>query len=113
MRDGTRLGGDVYRPKAMPTSWQAPDQRSVEGFMLTYTSDVLEEPLRVVGPIKAVLYALSAAPDTDWVVRLCDVWPDGRSVDICDGLIRARYRESFEREEMLVPGQIYRYDAVR
>ena len=73
--------------------------------MLTYTSDALDEPLRVVGPVKAVLHAPSSAPDTDWVVRLCDVWPDGRSVDICDGTLRARYRESFEREALLNQGR--------
>lgn len=86
------------------------DHRSVEGRMLTYTSDVLERDLSVIGPVKAVLYSLSSAPDTDWVVRLCDVWPDGRSMWVCDGILRARYRNSFEREELMVPGQIYRFE---
>ena len=64
----------------------------------------------MIGPIKAILYAASSAPDTDWVVRLCDVWPDGRSVRVCDGIIRARYRNSLAREELLTPGQVYRYE---
>jgi len=86
------------------------DHRSVEGRMLTYTSAVLERDLTVVGPVQAVLYGLSSAPDTDWMVRLCDVWPDGQSMSVCDGVLRARYRNSLEREELLIPGQIYRFE---
>ena len=86
------------------------DHRSVEAKMLTYTSDALEKDLTVIGPVKAVLYALSSAPDTDWVVRLCDVWPDGRSMSVCDGILRARYRDSLERPETTVPGRIYRFE---
>ena len=78
--------------------------------MLTYTSDVLEQDVTVVGPVKAILYALSSAPDTDWVVRLCDVWPDGRSMSVCDGILRARYRNSLARAELLTPGQLYRLE---
>jgi putative CocE/NonD family hydrolase len=78
--------------------------------MLTYTSAVLQQDLTVVGPVKAVLYGLSSAPDTDWVVRLCDVWPDGRSMWVCDGILRARYRNSLAREELMVPGQIYQFE---
>lgn len=86
------------------------DHRPVEGRMLTYTSDVLEQDLTLIGPLKGVLYALSSAPDTDWVMRLCDVWPDGRSMSVCDGILRSRYRNSSEREELLAPGQIYRFE---
>jgi putative CocE/NonD family hydrolase len=86
------------------------DCRSIEGRVLTYTSEVLERDLTVIGPVKAVLYGRSSARDTDWVVRLCDVWPDGRSMSVCDGILRARYRESFEREELMVPGQVHRFE---
>jgi putative CocE/NonD family hydrolase len=86
------------------------DYRSLEGRMLTYTSEPLEQPIRVVGPVKAALYGLSSVPDTDWVVRLCDVWPDGRSMSVCDGILRARYSSSTEYEELLVPNQVYRFD---
>jgi putative CocE/NonD family hydrolase len=86
------------------------DHRAIEGVMLTYTSEILEQDLIVIGPLKGVLYALSSALDTDWVVRLCDVWPDGRSMWVCDGILRARYRNSIEREELMVPGQIYRFE---
>ena len=78
--------------------------------MLTYTSVPLDRDLPIVGPVKAVLHGLSSAPDTDWIVRLCDVHPDGRSMSVCDGILRARYRNSLERSELMVPGQIYHFD---
>src|SRR5262249_18034258 len=80
------------------------DYRRIEDRVLVYTTEVLADDLHVVGPVTAVLYAASSAPDTDWVVRLCDVWPDGRSISVCDGILRARYRESFERQVLLQPG---------
>ena len=92
-------------PETGPT-----DHRPVEGRMLTYTSDVLKKDLTVVGPVKVVLYGLSSAPDTDWVVRLCDVWQDGRSMSVCDGILRARYRCSLEQPELMAPERIYRFE---
>ncbi len=86
------------------------DHRPVEGKMLTYTLPLLEHDLIVIGPVKAILYAKSSAPDTDWIVRLCDVWPDGRSMSVCDGILRARYRSSFLQPELMQPGQAYRFE---
>jgi putative CocE/NonD family hydrolase len=95
----------ILYPELGPT-----DHRPVEGSMLTYTTALLERDLTVIGPVKAVLHALSSAPDTDWVVRLCDVWPDGRSLSVCDGILRARYRNTLERAELMTPGRIYRFE---
>jgi uncharacterized protein len=78
--------------------------------MLIYTSDPLERDLTVVGPLKAVLYGRSSVPDTDWVIRLCDVWPDGRSLSIRAAIRRARNRSSFEHPEPMTPGQVYRFE---
>lgn len=86
------------------------DHRPVEGRMLTYTSQPLEHDLTVIGPVKAVLYGTSSAPDADWVVRLCDVWPDGRSLSVCDGILRARYRDSLMHPTLLHPGQAYCFE---
>jgi uncharacterized protein len=86
------------------------DHQSIEGQMLTYTSSFLEQDLAVIGPVKAVLYGTSSAPDTDWVVRLCDVWPDGRSMSVCDGILRACYRDSLTNPALMRPGQIYRFE---
>ena len=86
------------------------DYRPIEDRVLVYTSAQLDEDLHVVGPITAVLYGASSAPDTDWVVRLCDVWPDGRSLSVCDGILRARFRESFADPTLMRPGQTYRFE---
>jgi putative CocE/NonD family hydrolase len=53
---------------------------------------------------------MSSAPDTDWVVRLCDVWPDGRSMSVCDGILRARYRDSLAQPTLMHPGEVYRFE---
>ncbi|MEC8992600.1 MAG: CocE/NonD family hydrolase [Candidatus Latescibacterota bacterium] len=86
------------------------DHRSVDELCLTYTSAPLEEEVEVTGPVKAVLFAMSSARDTDWVVRLEDVHPDGLSRNLCDGILRARYHESFEHPQLLAPGKIYRFE---
>jgi putative CocE/NonD family hydrolase len=61
----------------------------------------------VIGPLEVVLYAASSARDTDWMVRLCDVYPDGRSIVVTEGVVRARYRSSVEGEstELLEPDE--------
>jgi uncharacterized protein len=53
-----------------------------------FTSAVLQLPLEVTGRVRCFLHAQSSAPSTDWVVRLCDVHPDGRSYNVCDGILR-------------------------
>ncbi len=58
--------------------------------VLVYTSEPLAEPLEVLGPIAAELFVRSSTPHTDFFVRLCDVHPDGRSINVCDGLLRLR-----------------------
>jgi len=88
------------------------DQRSIEGRpdVLVFTSELLTEPIEVTGRVRARLWASSDAPDTDLFVRLCDVYPDGRSLNICEGRIRARLRESFSKEALLKPGEFYSFD---
>jgi putative CocE/NonD family hydrolase len=89
------------------------DQRVLEARddVLVYTSEPLERDLTVIGPVETVLYAASSARDTDFVVRLCDVYPDGRSIFLTEGIIRARYRLSVEGEstELLEPGEPAEY----
>ena len=78
--------------------------------MLCYTSEVLTEPLDVVGPVSVTLYASSSALDTDWHVRLCDVHPDGSARFLCHGMLRARFHESFEQPKLLEPGEVYKFN---
>jgi hypothetical protein len=74
--------------------------------ILVFTSDVLDTSYAVVGKPIMVLYASSDAYDTDFEVRLCDVYPDGRTILVQDNILKARFRHGFENEELLVPGQI-------
>jgi predicted acyl esterase len=85
------------------------DQRKVENRpdVLLFSTDVLEQPLEVTGRITAKLFVSSDCPDTDFTVKLCDVYPDGRSMLVTDGILRARYHKSFETESLLEPGQVY------
>jgi putative CocE/NonD family hydrolase len=68
----------------------AVDNRSLEARsdVLVYTSDPLTSPLLVLGPVEAELWVGSSLENVDFFVRLCDVWPDGRSINVCDGLQR-------------------------
>ncbi len=85
------------------------DQRCVEsrGDVLVFSTEPLEHPVQVVGRIKAHLYVSSDCRDTDFTVKLTDVYPDGRSILICDGILRARFRDSFEEPSLLEPGTVY------
>lgn len=82
------------------------DQRAVERRtdVLVYTSAPLTEPLEVTGPVKLVLWASSSAPDTDFTAKLVDVTPSGGARNVCDGILRTRYRTSHARPELLEPG---------
>ena len=75
--------------------------------VLTFTTEPLEHDVDVVGKLRSVLYASSSAVDTDFAVRLTDVAPDGRAVQLVNGLLRARYRDLDRGAEPLVPGEIY------
>ena len=74
---------------------------------MTFTSEPLDADLEVTGPVHARLFISSTAADTDFVVRLTDVFPDGRSMLVCDGIQRARYRESNYHPSLLEPGKVY------
>lgn len=66
------------------------DQAAIEARddVCVFTSEPLETDLEVTGRVRASLYVDSSARSTDWVARLCDVHPDGRSFNICDGIVR-------------------------
>jgi putative CocE/NonD family hydrolase len=66
-----------------------------------FTSESLSEPLEVIGNPVARLRLSCSAPDADLIVRLCDVYPDGRSFNICECALRLRFREGMEREVSL------------
>ena len=75
--------------------------------VLVYTSAALDADLRIAGPLRAHLTVSSDAPDTDLVLRLVHVWPDGRSTGIQEGALRLRYRDGFLKPKFMEPGQRY------
>jgi len=88
------------------------DQSSLESRedVLLFSTAPLEQSLEVTGDLKVILYVSSDVPDTDFTAKLTDVYPDGRSMLIADGIIRACYRNSLSRPELMTPGTIYRLE---
>ncbi len=85
------------------------DQTSIENRndVLVFTSDILTEPYEATGPIIAKLFVSSDCPDTDFTVKLTDVYPDGRSMLITDGILRMRNRNGADHWEFMETGEIY------
>lgn len=103
-------GGNHILPMYYPRG--PADQRHIEERhdVLVYTSEPLEASVEVTGPVVAYLYASSSAPDTDFTAKLVDVYPDGRAINIVDGILRARYRDGDEVEPKLIePNIVIRY----
>ena len=106
------IGGPTSLPARMMKMNSGPlDQSRLEerGDVLVYSSDVLEQALEVTGPLVLVLHAATSATDTDFVAKLTDVWPDGSSVILAEGALRARLREGFDREVPVEPDRPYEY----
>jgi putative CocE/NonD family hydrolase len=88
------------------------DYRPVErrDDVLVYTSESLDTARVICGPVRAHLSASSSAVDTDFMVKLIDVWPNGFAQRLTDGMVRARYREGGDRPSLIEPGKIYSFD---
>ncbi len=78
--------------------------------VLTYTTPVLGRDVDVVGPLMFVLHASSSVVDTDFAVRLSDVFPDGRAIQLQSGMLRARFRDLRGEPSLLEPGEVYRLE---
>lgn len=85
------------------------DQRGIEARadVLVYTSDPLPDDLEVTGSIRPTLFVSSSAKDTDFTVKLVDVHPDGTAYNVDDTILRARYRNGYDREEFMRAGEVY------
>ncbi|MBD3228570.1 MAG: CocE/NonD family hydrolase [Candidatus Lokiarchaeota archaeon] len=90
------------------------DQRPVEvengslrDDVLLFQSEVLENPYTIEGDLQANLIINSNCTDTDFVVKLCDIYPDGRRMLIIDSALTARYRENLTTENFLMSNQTY------
>ena len=84
--------------------------------VLTFTSAVLTQAVEVTGPVTATIWASSDALDTDFTAALVDVEPaaedgeEGRPIILCEGIVRARFRNGTDNPEMMAPGEIYEFD---
>ena len=87
------------------------DRRPVErrDDVLVYTSERLSQDVEVTGPIMLTLYAASSASDTDFSGTLVDVHPGGKAIIISEGIVRARFRDSYESPTLLEPSKVYQF----
>jgi uncharacterized protein len=95
------------------------DQRVIQSRpdVISFVSAPVEQPVTMIGFVHVTLFASTSTPDTDFVARLCDDHPDGRSINLADGIIRASARESYGHQGPLrtmpptpvMPDQVYQY----
>ena len=109
------LGGHTCCSEAtVPMGMGPRDNRvaEVRSDVLVYTTPVLTEDIEVTGPVVAKLFASSSARDTDWTVKLVDVFPgpDEKAINVADGILRARYREGLDRPRLMEPGKVYEFE---
>jgi predicted acyl esterase len=115
---GSAASAFVYDPKdPVPTAGgnnlgidRGPmDQRTVSSRadVLKFESAPLRQALEVIGPLKADLAVSTDAPDTDFMVKLVDVYPDGYEALVNDGAFRLRYVDGFDKQTRITPGKQY------
>ncbi|MDE1162911.1 MAG: CocE/NonD family hydrolase [Acidobacteriaceae bacterium] len=96
----------VWRP------WLAEDQSFVSGRddLANFDTPVLEKDVTVTGDVVADLFAATTGSDSDWIVKLIDIYPDGKyELMVADEILRGRYRKSFEHPEPVKPGEVAEY----
>ena len=104
------LGGPTSLPdRFLGTNSGPHDQREIEkrADVLVYSSEPLKEAMEITGFVNAVLKVSSSAKDTDFAVKLVDVLPDGTAYIIADTIFRARYRNGFDKPELMTPDDVY------
>ena len=88
------------------------DQQQMEtrNDILVYTTDVLEEGVEISGFIESTLYVSSDAKDTDFTIKLIDVYPDGKAYNLDETIQRVRYREGYDKEVFMEKDKVYKID---
>lgn len=107
----------AWNQKGGPHVWnfQEPIPLSARNDILVFQTEPLAADLEVTGEIEVKLYASSSAVDTDFTAKLIDVypastdWPGGFELNIGDGIVRARFRDSLKVEKLMTPGEIYEF----
>ncbi|MFX1316640.1 MAG: CocE/NonD family hydrolase [Promethearchaeota archaeon] len=92
----------------------ARDQKDAEKRedVLIYSTESLEKGIEITGLVKMILYASSSVKDTDYMVKLVDVFPNGKAYNILDAGIRARYRNGEDKPQLIEPRKVYKYEIV-
>ncbi len=115
-------GGQVHRLRYIPTvgveasgnvNWWGDfpwDQRGTDAYSLVYDSTPLDQDTEILGFPKAVLHVSADAPLADWIVRICDIAPDGTVTQVAAAGLNGAQRESPEEPKPLVPGQLYKLE---
>jgi predicted acyl esterase len=98
-------GGNLFTKKG-PMDQRAIGERQD---LLKFMTAPLAAPLEVTGPVTVELWAESDAPDTDWMAKLIDVYPDGTERLVLDSALRARFRQGFDREVFMKKGEVYKF----
>ncbi len=95
-----------------PTIAGPKDQRPLEirNDVLVYSSELLSDPLAIAGPVKMKLHAATDGRDTDWMVKLIDVYPNGFAMNVAEGILRARFRKGVDQMELLEPNKPYEFE---
>lgn len=101
------LGGQSMFPSHTGPLDRRPVERRDD--VLVYSTAPLSEVVEVTGLVELILYAASSAPDTDFSATLVDVHPGGKAIILCEGIVRARFRESYETPTLIEPGAVYEY----
>jgi len=85
------------------------DYRGVEsrGDVLVYTTEPLEHEVEIIGPARLVAHVATDARDADITAKLIDVHPGGFAQRLCDGMVRLRYRDGFDDQQSVMPGEVY------
>ena len=105
LRPVPSIGGDLF----LPGLSGARDHRPADRLSLTFTTPPLEADIEITGMPRIVFFVSSSAVDTDWVVTITDVHPNGYSQPLNQKMLRARMREGYERPVFITPGEVYEF----
>jgi uncharacterized protein len=100
------IGGGNLNIKKGPMDQRATGERKD---LLKFVTPALTSPVEVTGRVKVELWAESDAPDTDWMAKLVDVYPDGTERLVLDSAARARFRDGLDHEVFMKKGEVYRF----
>jgi predicted acyl esterase len=101
------VGGHVLTPELKSGPRDQREKVESRSDVLAFTGPALEKPVEIAGKVHVRLYVASDQRDTDFTVILTDVYPDGRSMLVGEGIRRMRLQNSTAKEEMATPGEIY------